>query len=375
VTEVLLTAGTSWTVPDDCTSATVECIGGGQGGNDTNGGAGGDYAKASNLALTPGDAIAVQIGAGGAGVASGTQNNGGDTEFGTAVLAKGGGSASADIGDVTFAGGAGDAQGAGGGAAGPSGAGGAASGTTGGTGDAGATAAGADGTEWGTAGSGGGANAAGTGPELVRAFPFTFTDFNATTIPFDVAVKAGDKVVLLIETSAQRTVSNLTNPAGTPWEQDAAIQGVNSTYAECWSADITEDAASWQPVLTPNANGFFHLTLYLVRGKTLVLDTANVVTNSQVVTGAQTVTIGPYSTSGPAMVFLALRTFCNTGTGQVTVSDSDFTTDHTDLFSSRNSYTEAHAAFDAAQSNNTLNVTTSAGNTTVSRLIVPYTYT
>jgi hypothetical protein len=116
------------------------------------------------------------------------------------------------------------------------------------------------------------------------------------------------------------------------------------------------------------------LTVYLVRGKTLALDAANVVENSAIVTGAQTVTIGPYSTSGPALVLLGMRTFCNTGTGQVSVGDSNFTTDHTDLFSSRNSYTEAHALFDAAQSGNTLDVTTAGGNTTITRLIVPYTY-
>lgn len=135
MTEIILTSGTSWTVPNDCTSATVECIGGGQGGNATNGGNGGDYAKANAVALTPGASIAIAIGAGGAGVASGSQNAGGDTSFGSAVLAKGGGSASADVGDVTYAGGAGDAAGAGGGAAGAGGAGSSASGTTPGAGD------------------------------------------------------------------------------------------------------------------------------------------------------------------------------------------------------------------------------------------------
>src|SRR5690348_10881235 len=135
MTEVLLTSGTSWTVPADCVSATVECIGGGQGGNATNGGNGADYAKVSNLALNPGDSIAIQIGAGGAGVSSGTQNAGGDTKFGTYVLAKGGGSASPDVGDVTYAGGTGDSSGAGGAAAGAGGAGASASGTTPGAGD------------------------------------------------------------------------------------------------------------------------------------------------------------------------------------------------------------------------------------------------
>ncbi len=217
-------------------------------------------------------------------------------------------------------------------------------------------------------------SAAASGPELVRIFPFTFSDYHATTIPFDVGVQAGDKVILLVSTSANRTVSSITNPAGTAWVKDASIQGANSTYAECWSADITADAASWQPVLTPSASGYFHITVYLVRGKTIALDAANVVTNSEIVTGAQTVTIGPYSTSGPALVFLELRTYCTSGTGQVTIGDSHFTTDHTDLFASRNSYTEAHALFDAAQSGNTLDVTTAGGNTTVSRIIVPYTY-
>lgn len=135
MTEVLITSGTSWQVPSDCVSATVECIGGGQGGNDVNGGNGGDYAKAANIALTPGDTVAVQIGAGGAVVASGTQNAGGDTKFGSQVLAKGGGSASVDVGGVSFAGGAGDSSGAGGAAAGAGGAGASAVGTTPGAGD------------------------------------------------------------------------------------------------------------------------------------------------------------------------------------------------------------------------------------------------
>ena len=137
MTEILLTTGTQWTVPADCTSAKVEAIGAGQGGCASLilGGAGGDYAKANTVALTPGASIAIQIGAGGTGVSSGPQNAGTDTKFGTAVLAKGGGSAAADIGDVTFAGGAGDASGAGGAAAGAGGIGASAAGTTPGAGD------------------------------------------------------------------------------------------------------------------------------------------------------------------------------------------------------------------------------------------------
>lgn len=166
-TQVLLTSGTSWTVPSDCISATVECIGGGQGGDTDTGGTGADYAKENSISLTPGASITIAIGAGGTGTTTSTHNAGGDTWFDSTstVLAKGGGSAATSVGNTVYAGGT-TTTGGGGGAAGPGGAGGNASGSTGGAGDAGSGGAGgasgndgAAGAEWGTAGSGGGGGA------------------------------------------------------------------------------------------------------------------------------------------------------------------------------------------------------------------------
>ncbi len=145
---VFLTSGTSWTVPADWNSSnnTIEVIGGGGAGEDTNGG--GAYSKATNVTLTPSSSVAYAVGAGGA-VSSG---NGGDTYFcnsasncasiaGTAVIggAKGGagstgtnggagGAAASGIGAVKYSGGSGgngnvdsETGGGGGGAGGPNG--------------------------------------------------------------------------------------------------------------------------------------------------------------------------------------------------------------------------------------------------------------
>lgn len=76
---VVLTSGTSWTVPDDWNSAsnTVEVIGGGGGGDGAlgtgnGGGGGGAYAVVSDLSLTPGGSVTYQIGQGGGQDANGT---------------------------------------------------------------------------------------------------------------------------------------------------------------------------------------------------------------------------------------------------------------------------------------------------------------
>ena len=103
----------SWTVPAnfDPTKNTVECYGGGgpggQGWSDPSnfiygggGGGGGAYAKGTNLNLTPGAVITISIGAGGAY----SSLEGGDTAFGSSVLAKGG---SGGQGSPTSAGGQG----------------------------------------------------------------------------------------------------------------------------------------------------------------------------------------------------------------------------------------------------------------------------
>lgn len=182
MTQIVLTSGTSWTVPADWNSAanTVEVIGGGAGGINTTsnnaGSGGGGYSKAVNVSLTVGVSVAYVIGAGGNQATAG-----GDTWFNGASLAassvgaKGGsagsgstggagGAASAGVGSTKYSGGAGESGGrAGGGAAGLNGAGLAGSGGSGGTGDGGYGGAGGlygslggSGTEWGSVGSGGG---------------------------------------------------------------------------------------------------------------------------------------------------------------------------------------------------------------------------
>lgn len=122
---IFLTAGSTWTVPDDWNSAsnTVECIGAGGGGygNTTAsaGGGGGAYSRISNLKLTPGQAIPYGVGAGGPG--NSQTVNGGDTWFNgtglssasvsaeggrTAWISGAGGSFGSSIGEVGYDGGA-----------------------------------------------------------------------------------------------------------------------------------------------------------------------------------------------------------------------------------------------------------------------------
>lgn len=193
-TVVILTTGTSWTVPSDWsnTSNTIEVIGGGAGGSngttgDTSngnlggrGGGGGAYASVTNLTLTPGGSIVIQI-----GQAGGVAANATDTFFNrTAGVANDctdtvsvcadngltgagstggvGGLAANSVGTVTRNGGsggsagtytagndAGSGGGGGGGGAGPS-----AVGTTGSNG--GASAATSPGGDGGAGGAGGG---------------------------------------------------------------------------------------------------------------------------------------------------------------------------------------------------------------------------
>ena len=80
MTVVFLTttgAGQIWTVPSDWNNSanTIEVIGGGGGGASgqqgldySGGGGGGAYSLISNLSLTPGNSITIQVGSGGAGV-------------------------------------------------------------------------------------------------------------------------------------------------------------------------------------------------------------------------------------------------------------------------------------------------------------------
>lgn len=184
--------GTPWEVPSGIRALTAECWGAGGGGRvdstfAQSGAGGGAYAR-SDLDLTPGETLTVQVGAGGAPAAD-TGGTGGASAVirANTVLVRaagGGGPTGADtpgvggsatfpasVGDVTYAGGDGAARntgtgagGGGGGSATASGAGGDGSGTTGGTGEG-------DGGDGGAAGQpgehgespGGGAGGAGDG--------------------------------------------------------------------------------------------------------------------------------------------------------------------------------------------------------------------
>ncbi len=169
------TGATSWSVPSDWNNSnnTIEVIGAGaRGANADFGGGGGAYSKSTNVTLTPGGSVGINVGAGSSG-ADGV--DGEDTYLcnstsncasigGTAVVvgAKGGsytgpgGASASGVGDVKYSGGAGGASndtscpGGAGGAGGPNG--------VGGAGGVGLTYGGAGG------GGGGGGSAGTSGP-------------------------------------------------------------------------------------------------------------------------------------------------------------------------------------------------------------------
>jgi hypothetical protein len=196
----------TWTVPNDCSVAKIQCIGAGAGGLTTTatifggGGGAGAYAAVNAISLTPGATVFLSIGTAGA-----ANTGGGDTWINKAAnsapavatngaLAKGGaaattngtvgglgGAAASCVGDVTFSGGSGGNStspsatggGGGGGSAGPSGAGAAgglcpgalssAGGGGGGGSNGGASTAGGASTSGATASGAGGAGTGGTG--------------------------------------------------------------------------------------------------------------------------------------------------------------------------------------------------------------------
>ena len=186
-TVFITTAGSSsWTVPSDFTSTnSIFTIGGGGGAGGTQssvtyggGGGGGGFSSITNISLTPGASVTVQVGAAGTHGAPGSSGTaGGDTWFNGASLAassvgaKGGGGGGAavpvaggaggasasGIGTTKFSGGSGsplsasNINGAGGGAGGPSGTGGA--GGTGGTDTGSEGGVGGGGADGGSAGS------------------------------------------------------------------------------------------------------------------------------------------------------------------------------------------------------------------------------
>lgn len=187
---IFLTSGATWTVPTDWNDANneIEAIGGGGGGEGSGyydgggGGGGGGYSMVSNVTLTPGSTVAVQVGTGGAGgLASDTSNGaaGGDTWFcnstsncgsitGSAVVVgayggSGGGTTGFYIGGAggtgtTYSGGTG-----GGGGGFPSGSGGGGGGAAGPNGNGGGGGNGGNGNSAGGGGGGGGNGGGGSG--------------------------------------------------------------------------------------------------------------------------------------------------------------------------------------------------------------------
>ncbi|HRP18041.1 MAG TPA: hypothetical protein PL128_08600, partial [Ginsengibacter sp.] len=84
-------------VPAGVTSITIESWGGGGAGGGSNnanpggGGGGGAYTKVTGYSVTPGDSIAVVVGAGGVGVSKGNGGNGGDSYIGSYICRASGG--------------------------------------------------------------------------------------------------------------------------------------------------------------------------------------------------------------------------------------------------------------------------------------------
>lgn len=97
-TTVIITSGTSWTVPSDWNDAdnSIEVIGGGGGGGGggnvgggAGSGAGGAYAEIVNADLTPDGSVTISIGAGGTAGSTAESNGGtgGDTYFNASACA------------------------------------------------------------------------------------------------------------------------------------------------------------------------------------------------------------------------------------------------------------------------------------------------
>src|SRR6202034_3230269 len=80
--QYFLTASSTFAVPSDWNSAsnTIEVIGGG-GGGATAGGGGGGYSESSNVILTPGSTVTIQVGNAGHGGSSGSAGQNGSSTF------------------------------------------------------------------------------------------------------------------------------------------------------------------------------------------------------------------------------------------------------------------------------------------------------
>ena len=96
------TAGGTFTVPTGFTKFNVVAVGGGQGGT-TKGNGGGQAGDYCQSLVTPTGIVTVTIG----GAGSPSAGNGGDTSFGSYVIAKGGGSGTTSVGTLIIVGQAG----------------------------------------------------------------------------------------------------------------------------------------------------------------------------------------------------------------------------------------------------------------------------
>jgi hypothetical protein len=152
-------AGTyTFTVPAGITSISAVCIGGGGGGSDGDqvglvafGGDGGSLSYKNSMSVTPGQSVTVVVGPpGDTGFSQGPIGSDSSITISSVVevRAKGGGSSSSNVGDVSYVGGAGSAFGGGGGAAGYAG-----------NGGAGGSSAGSNGSDAAASSGGGGGGA------------------------------------------------------------------------------------------------------------------------------------------------------------------------------------------------------------------------
>ena len=107
----VITSGTRWRVPSDCTTAQIEAIGGAEG-------SGGAYSKTNSVSLTPGSFAYINVGGVGGDTWFNKSSGVAPTSISNGVLAKGGsgglagstltavgGLAANGIGDLKYSGG------------------------------------------------------------------------------------------------------------------------------------------------------------------------------------------------------------------------------------------------------------------------------
>jgi hypothetical protein len=211
---ILLTAGTSWTVPSDWdnNNNTIEAIGAGGGGGkgDGNGfgcgGGGGEWRKTTNVTLTPNGTMAYTIGTAGTAGTTGNGGNGSNTTVMSTTLIAVGGSGGVYSGAAVLTGAAGGTGGTGGtgnsggaggthsvtgltggsgggGAGGPNGSGNAGSNVTSGSGSSGGSGdAGLGGTSGAGAGSSTVGGTGGSGAEYTVTYTWNGTAYTNTTL-------------------------------------------------------------------------------------------------------------------------------------------------------------------------------------------------